>query len=134
MKLDKKTLLSLITEVMKEEEEKSTFPALKQFRKMSRGVMENDGELKPEEEAEPLIAEPPIIEEDDNKISMKDFNKLVDRVVGIYSLMDPELRRSHMREKFNRFGLGNMKDFLRLQNSLADSQKGKLDDQKKKAG
>ena len=128
MNLNKKILLDLITEVISEEEKKSTFPALKQFKKLSRGIMENDDELKPEEEAEPLIAEPPIIEED--KISMKDFNKLVDRVVGIYSLMDPELRRSHMREKFNRFGLGNMSDFLRLQNSMADSQKGKLDDKK----
>jgi hypothetical protein len=127
MKLNKNSLMTLVEEVIKESREESVFPALKSYRKLSRGIMETD---ETEEEESVLLAGSELLEESGDTITMKEFNALMSRVIGIFQLMPSDLRRDKLREFGRRFGLMSMNDFMVLQNRMSDSQKGKLDDKK----
>lgn len=119
--------MTLVEEVIKESREESVFPALKSYRKLSRGIMETD---ETEEEESVLLAGSELLEESGDTITMKEFNALMSRVIGIFQLMPSDLRRDKLREFGRRFGLMSMNDFMVLQNRMSDSQKGKLDDKK----
>ena len=127
MKLNKNSLMTLVEEVIKESREESVFPALKSYRKLGRGIMETD---ETEEEESVLLAGSELLEESGDTITMKEFNALMSRVIGIFQLMPSDLRRDKLREFGRRFGLMSMNDFMVLQNRMSDSQKGKLDDKK----
>tara|TARA_B100001094_G_scaffold329027_1_gene390873 strand:+ start:303 stop:695 length:393 start_codon:yes stop_codon:yes gene_type:complete len=127
MKLNKNSLMTLVEEVIKESREESVFPALKSYRKLSRGIMETD---ETEEEDSVLLAGSELLEESGDTITMKEFNALMNRVIGIFQLMPPDLKKNKLREFGRRFGLMSMNDFMVLQNRMSDSQKGKLDDEK----
>ncbi len=119
--------MTLVEEVIKESREESVFPALKSYRKLSRGIMETD---ETEEEDSVLLAGSELLEESGDTITMKEFNALMNRVIGIFQLMPPDLKKNKLREFGRRFGLMSMNDFMVLQNRMSDSQKGKLDDEK----
>ena len=119
--------MTLVEEVIKESREESVFPALKSYRKLGRGIMETD---ETEEEESVLLAGSELLEESGDTITMKEFNALMSRVIGIFQLMPSDLRRDKLREFGRRFGLMSMNDFMVLQNRMSDSQKGKLDDEK----
>jgi len=126
MKLNRNSLITLIEEVINEEENESHFPSLKTFKSLGRGVMENE---EPEDEV--LLAEPDLIEESGDTLSMKEFRSLMKRVSGIFSLMPLDRRRTELKNFGEPFGLMYLNDFMRLQNNMTDAQKGKLDDRKK---
>ena len=96
-----------LPELEEDEKQDHLFPAMKDFRRMSRGLMEGS-------------------------ITMKEFDKLVKRVVNIYALMDRAQRSEHIRKNFNQFGLMTFNEFLGIQDRMIDSSKGKLGDPKKK--
>jgi hypothetical protein len=111
MKMSKKMLDQLIVEVIREQQEdESSFPALKSFRKLSRGITETD-------EAADEISE---------AITPQEFEGFINKIISVLRNMEPEQRREHLEKISRPFGYMNFQQFLRIQNQMKDSQDGKL--------
>jgi hypothetical protein len=91
-------------------DKENLYPGMKEFKKLGRGILQEDGDT----------------------ISMDEWKDLKNRVKGIFRLMPIEQRREQLRSLVGEFGLMYFKDFLQIQDRMIDSSKGKLDDPKKK--
>ena len=94
-------------------EQEDLFPGMKQFKKLGRGVLQEDGK----------------------EISREEWEALKARVKGIFRGMPVDQRRAELAEMVEEFGLLYFNQFLKLQDRMIDSSKGKLDEPgKKQAG
>ena len=94
-------------------EEEDLFSGMKQFKKLGRGVLEENGK----------------------EISREEWEALKARVKGVFRGMPVDQRRAELTEKVGEFGLLYFNQFLKLQDRMIDSSKGKLDEPgKKQAG
>ena len=91
-------------EILEDDSDKENlYPGMKDFKKLSRGVLEEN-----------------------DTISGKEWNALKNRVKGIFRLMPTDRRREELRDFTREFGLMYFNDFLRIQDQMIDSSKGDL--------